>query len=425
MRAVKEKVQRPQIADESDASVIAPALQSCAGRQLSSAYVDRPEDLARVAHGLCGRARIAVDLEADSMFHYQERVCLIQLAVEGQGYLVDPLALPDLDALKPAFGDPAILKIFHGADYDIRSLYRDFTMDVGPIFDTELASRFLGYTHSGLEAMVKKLLDVDLDKRFQRKDWSQRPLPPAMVAYALGDACYLLPLAEILEKALKDKGRWAWVREECDLLSRVRPATDNGDPLFLRFKGAGRLKPRELAVLENLLHFRDRMARRKDRPWFKIMGSAPLLAVAQKQPQSFKALEKTRALSRRQLQMYGDAMVACVQEALSLDQRDLPVYPRRRAPKPDPAFAERMQVLKQWRDDVADRLELDGALLCNKALMGRIVGVQPLGLEELGRVEGLRKWQLAEFGPQIVDVLSKVPGHSRKSRRRARRRRKS
>ncbi|MGB5985814.1 MAG: HRDC domain-containing protein [Desulfobacterales bacterium] len=400
MGAVKEKVQ--MLKNEPETKAASPV----DGLDAPGAYIERPEDLKRAAKFLGRHARLAVDLEADSMYHYQERVCLIQLAAAGQGYLVDPLVLPDLSPLKSMFQDASILKIFHGADYDIRSLYRDFTIRVGPLFDTELASRFLGYSHSGLEAMVKALLDVDLDKRFQKKDWSQRPLPRAMVAYALGDACYLLPLSEMLEAALKEKGRWRWVQEECELLSAVRPAQDNGDPLYLKFKGAGRLKPRQLAVLEKLLRFRDREARRKDRPWFKIIGSAPLLAVVQKQPQSLNALEKSGALSRRQFQMYGEAMVACVQEALALDEADLPAYPRYRAPRPDPAVTERMKVLKRWRDKLAADLELDGALLLNKALMGRIAAAEPRNLDELSRVEGLRSWQLSEFGGQIIDTLS-------------------
>ena len=416
MGGVKEKVQMLKTEPAAE-----PALP-VDGAATASAYIERPDDLRRAAKVLGGHGRLAVDLEADSMYHYQERVCLIQLAVEGQGYLVDPLVLPDLIALKSILQDASTLKIFHGADYDIRSLYRDFNLKVGPIFDTELAARFLGYSHSGLEAMVKALLDVDLDKRFQKKDWSQRPLPQAMVEYALGDACHLLPLSEMLEAALKQKGRWQWVREECELLSAVRPAPVNDDPLFLKFKGAGKLQPRELAVLEKLLHYRDQEARRKDRPWFKIMGSAPILAVAKAQPQSLKALEKSGALSRRQFQMYGRAMVACVQEALAMDSKHLPLYPRRRAPRPEPAFAERMQVLKRWRDKLAADLELDGALLCTKALMGRIAAAQPRDRDQLGRVEGLRNWQLEEFGGQILAALNSAATPRPRARRRRKRR---
>jgi len=87
---------------------------------------------------------IGVDLEADSFYHYFEKVCLIQIATESASYVIDPLALKDLSALHPVFSDPRIRKVFHGADYDIRSLYRDFRIEVENLFDTQSASKFLG-----------------------------------------------------------------------------------------------------------------------------------------------------------------------------------------------------------------------------------------------------------------------------------------
>jgi ribonuclease D len=81
------------------------------------------------------------------------------------------------------------------------------------------------------------------------------------------------PWPAILEKELSRKGRLAWVREECDLLSQVRPPEQNNAPLFLHFKGAGRLSPRSLAVLESLLQLRRRLAQAKDRPLFKVLSN--------------------------------------------------------------------------------------------------------------------------------------------------------
>ena len=208
----------------------------------------------------------AVDLEADSMHHFKEKVCLLQLATSRISVLIDPLVMPDLSALRPAFANPKIKKVFHGADYDVRSLYRDFEIDVHHLFDTQLASMFLGIRETGLDAVLQNRFDVKLDKKFQRKDWSVRPLPAEMLAYAAKDAIYLVRLAEELETELKAKSRLFWVEEECALLSRVRPPENNGNPLFLKSKGAGKLKRIELAVLEELLKLRRAIASRKDRP---------------------------------------------------------------------------------------------------------------------------------------------------------------
>ena len=99
---------------------------------------------------------IGVDMEADSMYHFKEKVCLIQMAAENLNVIIDPLQILDLSALRPLFNDCKIQKVFHGADYDIRSLYRDFKIEVNGLFDTQLACRFLGLAETSLEAVLKR-----------------------------------------------------------------------------------------------------------------------------------------------------------------------------------------------------------------------------------------------------------------------------
>ncbi|KPJ78777.1 MAG: hypothetical protein AMJ54_02315, partial [Deltaproteobacteria bacterium SG8_13] len=237
-------------------------------------------EIARLVRSVGKTGRLAVDLEADSMYHFQERVCLLQMATDRHQAVIDPLSIEDLSALKPMFNNPRLQKVFHGADYDVRSLYRDFQIEIRNLFDTQLASRFVGLKETGLEAVLQARFGVNLDKKYQRKDWSQRPLPPEMIAYAANDVRYLIELAEMLEEELRAKARLAWVQEECEHLSRVGPVHNGKEPLFLNFKGAGRLSPRSLAVLEALLQLRVALARKKDRPLFKVFSNKSLLTLA-------------------------------------------------------------------------------------------------------------------------------------------------
>jgi ribonuclease D len=348
---------------------------------------------------------VGVDLEADSMYHFKEKVCLIQMAAPNINVLIDPLAVKDLSLLKPIFKRSDICKIFHGADYDVRSLYRDFRITIDNLFDTELASRFLGFPETGLEAVLKKKFDVTIDKKFQRKDWSKRPLPPGMIAYAAGDVRYLLPLAESLKAELDEKNRLAWVYEECELLSKVRPTSVNNQPLYLNFKGAGKLDSRSLAVLEALLGFRRKIARRKDKPLFKIFGNRSLFDLAGKKPLNLKQLEKTGALSARQIHMYGGELLAVMQAAMRLSEDQLPVYPRKKARRVSLAVAGRVKALKSWRDRQAQRLAIDPALICSKALISTIAVKRPLKISELESIKEMKNWQRNEFGRDIVRVL--------------------
>jgi ribonuclease D len=274
--------------------------------------------------------------------------------------------------------------------------------------DTELASRFLGYSETGLEAVLKNKFDVALDKKFQRKDWSRRPLPQEMISYAAKDARYLLPLAQILTSELEELGRLRWVQEECEYLSNVRPNANNTDPLYLHFKGAGKLNPRSLAVLETLLQYRRRIAIKKDRPLFRIFASRSLFELADKKPPNLKQLEKTRALSTKQISMYGTDVIAAIQEAMQIEEENLPLYPRKKSPRVPLVVAGRVKALRNWRDGQVERLALDPALICTKALMNIIAQQKPQKVSDLSAINEMKNWQKKEFGQDIVQVMRNV-----------------
>ena len=350
---------------------------------------------------------VGFDLEADSMFHFKERVCLVQLATPRRHAILDTLALKDLSPLKPLFRDARIRKVFHGADYDVRSLFRDFDIRITNLFDTQLACRFLGFRETGLEAVLKNLFAVALDKKYQRKDWSRRPLPRQMLDYAVSDARYLPPLAERLTAELQEKGRLAWVDEECRILSKVRPGLTDGTPLFMSCKGAGRLEPRSLAVLEELLALRRRVAREKDRPMFKVFNAESLLALAEAKPSTTAELEKTGALSPSQIERYGEAILAAIGTALRLPAAQLPRYPRKTSRAISAATSERIQSLRRWRDAAARRLKIEPALVCSRAAMAAVAVRKPAQPEELAEVAELRNWQRKMFGREILAALGR------------------
>ena len=353
--------------------------------------------------------RIGVDLEADSMYHYQEKVCLLQLATRDRYFVIDPLALDNLDLLQPLFARTDIQKIFHGADYDVRSLFRDFRIRVTNLFDTQLASRFLGIRETSLDAVVQARFAAKLDKRFQRKNWSKRPLPSKMVAYAVQDAVYLIDLAEQLEAELHAKQRLAWVQEECRALSQVRPPSSNNHPLFLSCKGAGRFGPRGLGVLEALLQYRDSVARQKDRPLFKVIGNKSLLNLAARKPSNLKQMQKIDALSSKQIKWYGPALIRVIQAAMQLPENELPTYPRHKAPVLPPKVPDRIRALRIWRDKKAAELKIDPTLLLTKAMLASLAIAKPLSPQKLNQIEELNQWRRKVLGPDILRILKTTP----------------
>jgi len=372
--------------------------------------VEKDADLQKLMPALQGEATIGVDLEADSMFHYQEKVCLVQIATERLNLLIDPLSLRDLSPLAPVFADRRVRKVFHGADYDIRSLYRDFNIEVHSLFDTQIAARFLGAREISLASLLQVYFDIASDKKYQKKDWSQRPLPEPMMQYAVQDICYLNRLANILQRELEKKGRLFCVEEECDLLSGVRPNSAKDGPFFTGFKGAARLDPRTLAILENLLRFRDQLARRRDCPHFKVLGNQPILEIAQRKPLSRADLGRIKGLSARQIDQMGEGIIQQISEALRLPESSLPTYPGKEWQRLRSGEAIRVKALKGWRERMGGQWEVDPAVICTNAQIREIAIANPRRPRDMKGAKEVRNWQVRLFGPDICRVLQDPDG---------------
>jgi len=370
--------------------------------------IETMPDLKKALKSIETEKRVGFDLEADSMYHFSEKVCLLQVASKNTAFVIDTLKLRDLSLLKPLFLRNDVIKVFHGADYDVRSLFRDFGIEIKNLFDTELASRFLGIKETGLEAVLRNRFDLKLEKKYQKKDWSERPLSLDMLNYALNDVRHLVSLSEILEKELNDIGRLSWVKEECEILCRVRSPEDNGEPLFLKFKGAGKLGLRTLAVLEALLQFRREMAQKKDRPLFKIMGNDSILKLAETRPGSLEKIMNMEALSQRQLDIYGKDVIGVISKALNIPENMLPVYPRKKTSLISEAASKRIEALKIWRDKKAVKLNIDPGLLLNKALINSIGVKKPVTKEGLEAIIDMKNWQKREFGEEIIKILRRT-----------------
>jgi len=363
-------------------------------------------EVAALALELSRESAIAVDLEADSMHSFQEKVCLLQFSTPGRTVLLDPLAGADLSALTPVLADPAIRKIFHAADYDLRCLFRDFGFRVSGLFDTMVACQFLGEEKVGLADVLGKYFGVALDKQYQRADWSLRPLSEGMIRYAAEDTRHLHRLAAMLEERLTEKGRLSWVAEEFALLEQVR-FSENEGPLFLRAKGASALDRRQLAVLEELLQWRVGEAQRRDCPPFKVLGNASLLALARSAPKTVQGLVGIEGISPRLVDRYGRQLLQAIATALALPEKELPHFPRSERREKDPAADARFKRLREWRQQQAEKLEMEPGVLINNATLEEIARRRPAALAALLEVPGVKQWQCQAFGTDLLNAAGK------------------
>jgi ribonuclease D len=214
-------------------------------------WVDQPQQLRQAVEALAAQDILAVDTESNSLYAYQEQVCLVQFSTRDRDYLVDALVLPDLSPLAEIFTSERILKVFHAAEYDLICLFRDYGFRFNYLFDTMIAARILGYQKIGLGSLLEKYFGVQMNKKYQRANWGRRPLKAEMLEYARLDSHYLIPLQDHLRAELVASGLWDLALEDFRRLTEgVEDTTESSEDDFWKIHGARDLSPKKAAVLK-------------------------------------------------------------------------------------------------------------------------------------------------------------------------------
>ena len=348
---------------------------------------------------------LAVDTEAASFHRYTDRVYLLQISSRDETAVVDPLAVESLTPLADVLGDPAIEIVFHDADYDLRLLDREYGYRATNIFDTRIAAQLLNEPGVGLAALLEKYQGIRLDKRFQRADWSARPLSPEMLEYAASDTRHLPGLRDILKTQLEARGRLAWAEEEFGLLDDIRWTPPNGEPAYLRLKGARTLKGRELAILRELFEWREGVAQRSDRATFRVLNNEPMLLMSRQPPADLPALKAIPGMGGDQAVRRGPDILAALKRGQEVPDKDLPRMERPPRRQHDPAYEARLERLKAVRNQLAVRLDLAPGVLCPNGTLEAIARANPLSPEALAALPEPRRWQLAEIGAELLAAV--------------------
>ena len=363
--------------------------------------VDSPSALTAMVDAVMAQRRVAVDTEANSLYTYRERVCLIQISIPGVNYLVDPLALDNLDPLAPFFHSLDVEKVFHAADYDLMVLQRDFGFYTRGIYDTMWAARVLGWPKVGLADILVSFFDVHANKRFQRYDWGKRPVHPDALTYAWMDSYYLLPLREIQKAELEITGRWEEAQEVFNYLTSTVevPPEDSTARHFWRFKGVHALSAHEQRKLFGLFMWREHTAEALDHPPVKVMSNASLMRLATAQPRTKEELADC-GLTPGQIRRFGADLLRAV------NTRDLPTLPE----PPDASrlpedVIERFNTLKSWRKEVAQVRGVDSDVILPNAALWRLAKHPPEDVADLLKVPGIGPWRPKTYGPDILQLV--------------------
>lgn len=369
--------------------------------------IDQNHDLEPLLSEVSRHEIIAIDTEADSMHHYREKLCLIQLGVGERQWIVDPLAPGlELEPLVRLLESRTLL--LHGADYDLRLFQRTFGFKPAMIFDTMLAAQLLGKPRIGLAALVQEICETILSKEAQKADWSRRPLTENLLTYAADDTRYLHRVANELKRELDERGRWEWHREICDrLIEAAQEPRRVQDEDAWRVKGGKHLAGRPAAVLRELWAWREEHARQCDRPPFKIANPEFLVQWANWSAENPEATledapDRPDWLRGGRLKTFDKALATGLSLAPDLWPGPFRGHGSTRITREEDALLR--QVIDA-RDELAEQLGLDPGVLGAREALKALVRQHPRTEGELRAKSTLMAWQNECLLPVILPLL--------------------
>ncbi len=370
-------------------------------------WIEDEGGLSRAVERLARAKAIAVDTEADSFYHYFHKCCLIQISSGRTSYLIDPLAIGNLNPLGELFSNTEIVKVLHAAEQDVLYLKRDYNFTLSPLFDTMIAAQLLGRPSVGLAGLLLNHFEVQLDKGCQRDDWSHRPLTDRQKEYAAADVRYLPRLREVLEEDLVSHGRLEWAQEEFALVvSRTWEKRKFNPQEFWGIKGARDLTSRGAAILRALYVMRDTRAREADLPPFRIVSDHALLALAQRAPKRNSEMEGIKGVTPLVRRRIGAQVIDAVREGMAVPEPELPKPPKGRGRRRTAVSSSRLERLRAWRKAKAAELKVDPGVLFPQSTLEAIAAAGARALGKADAIPGLREWRRRLILPDVESLLA-------------------
>ncbi len=373
-------------------------------------YIDQQSGLDLLTERMVRSDCVALDTEANSLHNYYERVCLLQLSMGEDHFVVDPLSDLELSPFLEVLKSKDLF--IHGADYDLRLMRSTFDFaPEGDVFDTMLAAQLLGFERFGYAALVEHFFDVKLSKAGQKSNWARRPLTEAQLQYAADDTRYLGPLADLLRDELKSRGRAEWHGESCrKMIAATRQSNTRDVDGAWRLRGIGKLERQELSFLQEVWKWRDGEAKKADKPPFKIIGNQQLIELAQwASAHADKPVAEGPKLPRHCVGARLRALEAAIKRAARLPKSKWPEKHRRRevqAVRGNDSKAQ-IEAVRSVCAALARELDIPTSVLAPKAMLVSIVRAKAATPEEMKACSAMMDWQVELLKDAIAGVLNK------------------
>ncbi len=342
-------------------------------------YVDTKEKLERECKNLEKYTELGIDLECENhLHHYKICIALIQVSSHDKNWLFDIIKLKDYAPLIRVLENKSIQKIFHDISFDFRILNYQFKSTPKNIFDTQVAAKMLGKEEISLRSLLKDYFDIEKEEKFQRANWTKRPLSEGMLSYAVKDTVYLIKLRNILVRELQQKNRWEWTKQEFQALEELDFTYK--DPGFFDMHGIVGITPKERAILKRLYHLREKLAKKVNRPVYFIMNNKQMKQIAQeplKTKKQWQSLRRVHPIVKSEIRQFMDAV--------SKGSKETVFMPVKEKKKFTPEQRSIYIALNEVRDKLSEKLDIKKHLILSKGQMQQIAST--------GKLDSLRNWQ--------------------------------
>ncbi len=363
--------------------------------------ITKTPDLKKLCTALAKQSYFTIDTEFIREKTYYPNLCLIQVANDDVEAIIDPLADGlDMTPLFTLLQNKKVLKVFHGGRQDVEIFYYLSGKIPTPVFDTQIAGMVVGFGDQiGYEALIKKTLDIQIDKGSRFTDWSRRPLSDKQLAYAMADVTHLrLAYKEIVEK-LEQNGRAKWVDEEMEILTSPETYDNEPDQAWERVKINSR-KKQALGVLKELAAWRERTAQQEDKPRGRILKDNALKEIALHPPKDEDGLRKIRSIhpSFFERKRAADVLDA-VKRGLKMKDKDLPERKKQKHLPPNIGpVVEMLKVLLRMR---SEKYHVAPKLLANVSDLEQIAAYG-----SKADVAAMKGWRREIFGDMALRLCA-------------------
>ena len=290
----------------------------------------------------------AFDTEFVGEDQFRPEVCLIQVAVDDDVYLIDPLAKYDVVSIWQLLADPSIEKIVHAGPEDVAQSWHELNKPPVNVIDTQIAGGFVGIGYPvSLSRLVRAMLNKKMHKAQTLSDWRRRPLGKEQIQYAAEDVVHLKRIRDKLIRKTDKLGRTDWLRAECDAMCSASEPTQDQEQRLRRLKGAGSLSPHELAIAYAIIDAREQMAIEYNRPVRTVIKDHIVVELARR---GWTDPEKLRSIRGLNISNVAVARVAkIIEAALKIPESEWPELPSREdLPEEDALIDLLTAVLKDW-----------------------------------------------------------------------------